>query len=128
MLSVLCVCLTSAFNWLLFLCSGWIELINPDSRADAEALVRLLKPKGSLFSALLSQIPDSSLFYEIPSAVFPSISQKIIEAGHFDLLPASVYEGRLVKSGDGFVLRLSKARCLCVWLHLFVHSYARCFV
>ena len=97
------------FIFFFFLFSGWIELINPESKADAEALVRLLKPKGSLFSALLSQVPDVGFFYEIPGSLFPSITQKIIENGQFELLPVSVYEGRLVKSGDSFVLRLSKS-------------------
>jgi hypothetical protein len=88
--------------------SGWIELIIPESKSDAEALVRLLKPKGSLFLALLSHVPDVGFFYEIPGSVFPVITQKILENGQFELLPVGVYEGRLVRSGDSFVLRLSR--------------------
>lgn len=87
--------------------------MNPESfsvKQDSDALVRLLAPKGQLFSALLSQVPDLGFFYEIPEANFPRISKKIIETGQFDLLLASVYEGRLVKAGESHVLRLSKSR------------------
>lgn len=87
-------------------------MINQDSfgaKADSQALLRLLAPKGSLFTALLSQVPDAGFFYEIPGSVFPEVTRRIIGKGQFDLLPAGVYEGRLVKSGpEEHVLRLSK--------------------
>ena len=91
--------------------SGWIELLNPESfscKSDSQSLVKLLSPKGLLFSALLSQVPDLGLFYEIPALNFPSVTKKIIESGQLELLPNSVYEGRLVKSTEGHFLRLSK--------------------
>lgn len=91
--------------------SGWIELLNPDSyavKADSQSLIKLLSPKGLLFSALLAQVPDLGFFYEIPAANFPEVTKRIIESGQLELLPGSVYEGRLVKSADGHFLRLSK--------------------
>lgn len=85
-------------------------MLNPESysvKIDSQALLKLLSPKGLLFSALLSQVPDLGLFYEIPANNFPIATKKIIESGQLDLLPGSVYEGRLVKSADGHFLRLS---------------------
>lgn len=76
--------------------------------------MRLLAPKGLLFSALLAQVPDLGFFYEIPSAAFPAITHKIIETGQMELLSAAVYDGRLVKSGESHVLRLSTScGCCC---------------
>jgi hypothetical protein len=57
---------------------------------------------------LLSQVPDLGFFYEIPAVNFPNVTKKIIESGQLELLPASVYEGRLIKSLEGNFLRLSK--------------------
>lgn len=88
--------------------------MNPESysvKADSQSLIKLLSPKGLLFSALLSQVPDLGFFYEIPAANFPAVTKKIIESGQLDLLPGSVYEGRLVKSSDGHFLRLSNEIC-----------------
>lgn len=89
--------------------------MNPESytvKADSEALIRLLAPKGYLFSALLAQVPDLGLFYEIPASTFPHVTRKIIESGQFELLPQTIYDGRLVKGGvaeeGNYCLRLSK--------------------
>ena len=85
-------------------------MLNPESysvKADSQSLIKLLSPKGLLFSALLSQVPDLGFFYEIPAVNFPAATKKIIESGQLELLPGSVYEGRLVKSSDGHFLRLS---------------------
>ena len=86
--------------------------MNPEAayacRLDSQALINLLSPKGLLFSALLGQVPDLGFFYEIPASNFPAISRKIIETGQLELLPAAVYENRLVKSPEGHFLRLSK--------------------
>lgn len=86
-------------------------MLNPESynsRTDSQSLINLLSPKGLLFSALLSQVPDLGFFYEIPAINFPNVTRKIIESGQLELLPASVYEARLIKSSEGHVLRLSK--------------------
>lgn len=84
--------------------------MNPENfscKADSQALIKLLSPKGLLFSALLSQVPDLGLFYEIPAINFPTVTKKIIESGQLELLPSSVYEGRLVKNYEGHFLRLN---------------------
>ena len=86
-------------------------MLNTDNytyRADSQAFLELLSPKGLLFSALLSQVPDLGFFYEISGKNFPVVSRRIIEIGQLDLLPTSVYESRLVKNIEGHVLRLSK--------------------
>ena len=72
--------------------------------------MKLLSPKGLLFSALLAQVPDLGFFYEIPAINFPNATKKIIESGQLELLPASVYEGRLVKNLEGHFLRLSNTK------------------
>lgn len=80
---------------------------NYSCQPDSHALVRLLSPKGLLFSALLAQVPDLGFFYEIPAINFPNVTKKIIESGQLELLPSSVYEERLVKSSEGHFLRLN---------------------